>query len=248
MLLVIDAGNTRVKMALFKGDRLMRMARAGAGDRAAVALMAGSHAVEAIVLGSVGARDPELVEQLSAIAPVDAITGESAAPLANGYATRATLGADRLANAVAAAAFFPGRAALAIDAGTCITYDAVDEQGTYIGGAISPGLRMRARAMHEYSERLPLIATEGAVNEPFGTTTEESLRAGTLWGTQEEAAGFVRAFRQRYPHGGVVLTGGDGLWAANALKSGIFAHPYLTLEGYRLIHLHHRAIDARNQR
>lgn len=245
MILVLDAGNTRTKMGLFKGERLMRLAQVWPGDRTAVQLMAGSHPVETIVIGSVAAADPELVEQLAHHAPVMEIDGASESPLRSAYATPESLGADRLANAVAAAALFPGRAALAIDAGTCITYDVVDQERVYRGGAISPGLRLRAQAMHEHSERLPMVDLEDAGAGPFGRSTGESLRAGVQHGTYLEMAGFVGLFRAEYPDGGVVLTGGDGLRSANALKSGIFAHPYLTLEGYRLIYLHRRSIAPR---
>lgn len=247
MILVLDAGNTRTKMGLFKGERLVRLAQVGSGDRTAIQLMAGSHHVEAIVIGSVAAADTELVAQLALHAPVTEIHGSSDSPVRSAYATPESLGADRLANAVAAAALFPGRACMAIDAGTCITYDVVDSEGTFRGGAISPGIRLRAQAMHDHSERLPLVDLAGQGAGLFGLSTADSLRSGVLNGAHLEMAGFVSRFRDRYPEGGVVLTGGDGLQSANALKSGIFAHPYLTLEGYRLIYLHRQSGSSRER-
>lgn len=247
MILVLDVGNTQVKLGLFKGGRLVRLERYGSGDRTAILLMAGSHPVEAVVIGSVAMSDPELVARLNGIAPVFEVMGNSVAPISNVYGTPETLGADRLANAVAAAALFPTRAVLVVDAGTCITYDLVDAAGAYLGGAIAPGLHLRAQAMHDYSERLPLVDLDRSLAEPFASSTAGSLLSGVLLGTYLEMAGFVKIFRERHPEGGVVITGGDGLKSANALKSGIFAHPYLTLEGYRLIYLHHRNRTVQHQ-
>lgn len=239
MLLIIDIGNSRVKAAMFRGERLLRVTAIASGDRSSLQSIAEAHRFDAIAIGSVASSDPQLVDALRANAPVLEITGDTPSPVRSGYGTPLTLGADRLANAVAAAGFFPGRAVLAIDAGTCITYDVVDGQGTYLGGAISPGMRMRAQSMHDFSARLPLVEADVPMPDPFGTTTLESLRSGVLNGLHGEITGFMGAFRSLHPDGAVVFTGGDGLRLARAMKSGIFAHPFLTLEGYRRILLHH---------
>ncbi|MBK9175077.1 MAG: type III pantothenate kinase [Flavobacteriales bacterium] len=239
MLLIIDIGNSRVKTAVFQGDRLLRITALAPGDRSSVQTIAEAHRFDAIAIGSVASPDPQLVVALKALAPVLEIAGNTPSPVVSAYGTPLTLGADRLANAVAAAGFFTGKAVMAIDAGTCITYDVVDPTGTYRGGAISPGMRMRAQSMHDFSARLPLVESDGPMPDHFGTSTLESLRSGVLHGLHGEIAGFMEAFRNRHPEGAVVFTGGDGLRLARAMKSGIFAHPFLTLEGYRRILVHH---------
>jgi type III pantothenate kinase len=136
----------------------------------------------------------------------------------------------------------PNRPVLVIDAGTCITYDIVEADGTYSGGAIGPGLMLRAKAMHEYSARLPLVVP-GEGTPLLGTTTEQSLASGIHHGMVGEIQGFITALGYQRPQMAVVLTGGDGLRFARALKSGIFALPLLTLQGLHEILEHHRTLD-----
>jgi type III pantothenate kinase len=239
--LIIDIGNTRAKLAWFHEARLLRLAHAPHATEEELLARAAEAPVEAIGIGSVGADASLLANRLRALAPVLPISGETPAPIRNAYATQATLGADRWANAVAAAGLFPGRAVLAIDAGSCITYDVVEPDGRYAGGAIAPGLAMRARAMHAYSARLPLVNPQGASPAPFARSTSEALLSGVVHGTLHECQGYIADFQRAFPGGAVVLAGGDGLPLLRGLKSGIFAHPYLTLEGYRRILHHHRA-------
>jgi type III pantothenate kinase len=181
---------------------------------------------------------PALLELLRSLGPVLEIKGDTPAPVTNGYATPQTLGVDRLANAAGLWAMFPGRPSLAIDAGTCITYDLVDDQGVFRGGAISPGLRMRATAMHAYSANLPEV--DPAPDTPLiGTDTLGSLASGTHHAVTLEMKGYIAVLRQQYPELAVVLTGGDAPRFARALKNGIFAHPSLTLYGlYAILLLH----------
>lgn len=228
--LVIDVGNSRMKMALFTGGRITALHTAAHGDIAAVELFVAGHALRRITVGSVARPDEALVKGLGRWGPIVEITGASPSPVRSLYETPATFGVDRLANVAGAAALFPRRPVLAIDLGTCITYDLVDGLAVHQGGIIAPGLHMRARAMHAYSARLPLV--EPPEGTPMlGTTTKGSLAAGCHHGLLMETSGFIAAFRQQHRHPAVVLTGGDALRVARALKSGIFAHPSLTLLG-----------------
>ena len=237
MDLIIDIGNTRAKAAIFDGARLLRRAAFDLHDTAILEALLDDAPVTRAAVGSVADEAEDLARWLGERFAVIRLTAMSASPINSAYATGATLGADRLANAVAAARIFPGRTALAIDLGTCITYDLVNAQRVYLGGAIAPGARMRAQAMHAYGARLPLVET--AFDAPaFGDSTTASLQAGIHHGVVGELEHFIAAARTLDPNTAVVLTGGDALTHARALKSGIFAHPFLTLEGFRLI-LHH---------
>ncbi len=238
--LVLDVGNTRTKLAVFAGARLLSKRTITTGDRDALAAAIAGLAPARIALGSVAAADELLLARLRELAPTLVITGETPTPLRSAYATPTTLGVDRLANAVAAAAMFPGRDVLAVDMGTCITYDLVDAGGTYRGGAISPGMGMRAKALHAYSARLPEVRLANAP-VPWGTSTEEALRAGIHHGILGELHHFMGRAAHQAAHCAVVLTGGDAVRFARAAKRGIFAHPFLTLEGLRLILHHHHA-------
>ena len=118
-----------------------------------------------------------------------------------------------------------------------------EANGTYSGGAISPGMRMRAKAMNAYSARLPLVDPAPAP-ALVGTTTETSLEAGIHFGILGELEGTIRRYRTDRPDLAVVLTGGDAVRFSRALESGIFALPFLTLEGYHALLVHHRSLHG----
>lgn len=236
--LVLDVGNSRMKMGLFRGGRLVRTALATVNDDGAVRAFLGTDGAEQCVVGSVAAGNEGFLAAVGKLAPVRLITGNTPTFLLNRYTTPGTLGVDRLANAVGAAKCFPGRPVLAIDAGTCVTYDLVDERKTFLGGVITPGLYMRGKAMHAYSARLPEV--EPGEDPPLpGTDTHSSLAAGMHHGMVLEMGGFISHFRRGHSGLAVVITGGDAVRAARALKSNIFAHPALTLVGLHAI-AHHR--------
>ncbi|MBL7982649.1 MAG: type III pantothenate kinase [Flavobacteriales bacterium] len=235
--LVLDVGNTRTKVGLFRGRRLLRAGVMRSGDDGALKEFMSGDRPDRIALGSVAAPDPNWEVHLRTIAPTFLLTGGSSAPLSSTYATPLTLGVDRLANAVGAKAMFPGRPVLAIDLGTCVTYDVVSADGVYQGGAISPGMTMRSRAMNDHSARLPLVAPADDT-ALIGVDTKTSLASGVHFGIVHEIQGYIHHLAHQYPGMAVVLTGGDGLRFARALKSGIFAHPFLTLEGLHAILLH----------
>ncbi len=241
--LVLDVGNTRTKVALVAASGVLRHGVTANGDAAAVRSFLEGSVPKAIALGSVARPNEAYVRELQTVAPVLVIDGVSPSPLKNTYGTLNTLGADRLANVVAALLRFPGRPFLVIDPGTCITYDLCEADGTYMGGAISPGLRMRAAAMNAYSARLPLV-------EPplqpmvLGATTETSLAAGIHHGIRGEMEGFIRSYGKERPGLCVILTGGDAVRFARALESGIFALPFLTLDGYHALLNHHRSLHG----
>jgi type III pantothenate kinase len=193
-----------------------------------------------VVIGSVGRPDYGFMHELGRIAPVVEARGDM--PLGTLYATPGTLGVDRLANAVGARAMFPGRPVLVFDLGTCITADLVDTGGTHLGGTISPGLRMRARAMHAYSARLPEVQPPELV-PLVGRDTDQSLASGIVHGIRWELAGMIAETAYEHPGLAVVLTGGDAPRFMRALKSGIFADPLLTLRGLHGI-LQHTLADG----
>lgn len=236
--LVIDAGNTRIKAALFNASGPVRWVVIAPSDLQALDAFVADRPIGGVVLGSVAGGDTQLVKHLSRHGQVLEVTGSTPSPVQSAYDTPVTLGADRIANAVGAWQRFPGRPSLAIDLGTCITYDVVDGSGTYRGGIISPGLRMRAKAMHAYSARLPEVVP--APDAPLlGLSTEGSLASGVYHGIRAELVGLVQETAYQYPGLAVVLTGGDAPVFLPALKSGIFADPLLTLRGLHALLQHH---------
>lgn len=237
--LVLDIGNSRTKVGLFSAGRLVRHGAVRTGDLSGVQDFLGSQRVENIALGAVTDEAPAFISGLQAIGAVSVITGRSPSHLRSDYATQATLGVDRWANAVGASLCFPGRPVLAISLGTCATYDLVGADGTCFGGIISPGMRMRARAMHEFTSRLPLVDIPEAPML-IGSSTAECLASGAHHGLRSELRAVIADLRQQHPGLVVVLTGGDALRFARALENGIFAHPFLTLFGLYALSLFDR--------
>ncbi|RYF69442.1 MAG: type III pantothenate kinase, partial [Cytophagaceae bacterium] len=161
-------------------------------------------------------------------------------PIRNAYETPRTLGADRLAAAVGAASLFPAQNCLILDLGTCITADFVSADGTFQGGLISPGLRMRLQAMHTFTARLPMLDNvPGAEAWPplTASNTREAMLSGAMNGMALELAGIIEEYTNRYTDLRVIVCGGDGPLFINRLKPGIFAVPELVLQGLNRIML-----------
>ena len=151
-------------------------------------------------------------------------------PFNNLYKTPNTLGVDRIALVAAAVKQFPNTNVLIIDAGTCITFDFVDVNASYLGGAISPGIKMRYKALNKFTANLPLIdALE--LHDFIGKNTEESIISGVLNGVKNEINGIIEDYYLKYLDLTVVLTGGDTNFLSKQLKSSIFANQNFLLQG-----------------
>lgn len=196
------------------------------------------HAILSSVTDEAGAQP-----WLGALAAVDGLRqilpfrpGFTPVPVANAYATPHTLGADRLAGAVAAARLRPGQHTVVVDAGTALKFDLVTADGIYHGGSIAPGLRMRLQALHTFTGRLPLVdlPAAGEAVQLIGDSTASCLLSGVLRGTAAEVRGLIAEYNLLYPNLGIILTGGDAAYLAAALTplaDRIFAVPELVLLG-----------------
>ena len=129
-------------------------------------------------------------------------------PISIEYRNPETLGMDRLAAAVGAARLRPSRSKVIADAGTALTLELVMSDGRYLGGNISPGMKMRFRALHEFTSRLPL-ESPACEKRYYGTDTASAIRCGAEWGTACEIAGFYRRAAEENGCQTLILTGGD---------------------------------------
>jgi len=151
------------------------------------------------------------------------------------YATPKTLGTDRVVGSYAAYKIC-GAASLVISAGTALTYDYRNAAGEYCGGAIAPGLKMRFRALHEFTARLPLIE-EREIPKLIGDSTKNSLLSGVINGMCAEIDAMITRFREEEGEMNVFLTGGDADFLAQMLKNVDFSEEKLVLKGIlELIH------------
>ena len=238
--LALDLGNTALKYGLFGPAGLLEN---GVLDSPVQLLALWQRTAPAHAILSSVADEAATQPWLAALAAADGLRrilpfrpGFTPVPVRNAYATPHTLGADRLAAAVAAVSLRPGQPTLVLDAGTALKLDLVTADGTYHGGSIGPGLRMRLQALHTFTGRLPLLELPPAAEavQLIGDTTASCMLSGVLRGTAAEVRSLVAEYEQRYPGLGLLLTGGDASYLAEALAplaSRIFAVPELVLLG-----------------
>ena len=155
-------------------------------------------------------------------------------PFKLNYKTPESLGNDRIALAAAATILFPNSNNLVIDAGTCITIDFIDNNNHFIGGSISPGVKMRYDSLNHYTANLPLLKNENNFNYP-GDSTNASIHAGIIGGVSNEINGFIKQINSRNDKVNVILTGGDAKILSKTLKITIFANQNFILEGLNSI-------------
>jgi len=235
MNLVIDIGNTLTKLALFQHDVLCGFTVYEGCDFAPLAEFCSKNPdITHCILSTV--KDYPAETEIFIKQNYNAIIFNSSikVPLVNGYETPHSLGNDRIAAAVGSTHFFNQSNVLSIDAGTAITYDFVDASGVYHGGGISPGIRMRFKALHTFTGRLPLIEMDE--DAPLiGSNTRHSIASGVLNGTIAEVEGIIDRYQAIYPGLKIILTGGDHNYFDKRLKIKTFAAPNLVLEGLNLI-------------
>jgi len=150
-------------------------------------------------------------------------------PFENKYESTNTLGIDRMVLSAGAVLKFPKQNRLVIDAGTCITYDFIDINNNYYGGAISPGIRLRYESLNNYTAKLPLLSKENPKNL-IGNSTAESIHSGIINGISFEINGFINSILDRNDNFIIILTGGDADFLAKRLKNTIFANSNFLLE------------------
>ncbi|GAB4233894.1 MAG: hypothetical protein Tsb0034_07350 [Ekhidna sp.] len=158
-------------------------------------------------------------------------------PVTLDYKTPETLGADRIAAAVGATVLFPNTNSLIVDVGTCMTLDFVDESNVFRGGVISPGLKMRMKAMADYTSRLPNVSEDfnGVQSDPIGKSTKECLISGAYWAMIHEINGVIRYLEEDFTSINVILSGGDTDFFESKLKAHIFAGSKIVQTGlYRI--------------
>ena len=147
------------------------------------------------------------------------------------YDSFQSIGEDRLASVLGA--YYLSNFSvplLTIQMGTAITYDYMLEKKVIEGGAISPGLRIRFLALHNYTDLLPLLELEG-YNEMIAHSTREAILSGVMIGTKAELEYRIQSFFAQFPLGKVYLTGGDIIFFSMSDEKQIFANSNLVLWG-----------------
>lgn len=253
MLLAIDAGNTNVVFAVLEGReirarwRIATEARRTADEYAVwlhqlLALEKIDPAtIDDVIIATVVPRALHNLEVLaSKYFHVDALVA-GRPPVDFGIAIDLpepeTVGADRIVNAIAAHAIYPGDLII-IDFGTATTFDVIDYIGTYKGGVIAPGINLSLDALVAAAAKLPRIAIEApASSTVIGRSTEEAMHSGIYWGYVAMLEGLVVRIRREIGRETKVIATG-GLATLFDMRTDIFdaVEPDLTIQGLGLLY------------
>lgn len=237
--LVVDVGNTRIKWGLCFQEVVEQVSSLPPDDPLAWNKQAELWELESGLLWVVANVHPERRNTLLNWVRqrgdrVWLLDSWGLLPLQVALAHPEKVGMDRLLNAVTANQLRrPNSPAIIVDAGSAVTVDLVDAEGVFRGGAISPGFRLMAQALHHYTALLPLI-TINQIPDPLGTNTPEAMQSGIFWSIVGGIRTLVEHYQKKWPGAELFLTGGDAVLVSSALKKlgleGI-VRPTLTLEG-----------------
>jgi len=217
-----DFGNTRLKAAVFQNDHLSEEFVLPDDNNETIEGIITRYQPQKTVLSSVINHNPGIETVLAAATAFHKLSMHTKVNFTAAVGKPDTIGADRLALSAAAVHFFPNKNNLVIGLGTCITYNFINQYHQFLGGAISPGMEMRFKSMHEYTAKLPLAPKDW--NFPvIAYDTKTNLQSGVLAGISFEIDGYIDFYRSRYGNFNVVLTGGDAGYFARRLKNKIFA-------------------------
>ena len=229
MKLAIDIGNTSTKLALFEAKNVFATAAINKCNLKNIQKFVANKEISTTIISSV----KEINSEISSIADyykAIVLSENTPVPIKNHYKTANTLGKDRLAAVVGAHFLYPKKDIIVFDAGTCLTIDFLSKKGEYIGGRISPGIEMRYKALHTFTNKLPLVK-KGKTTPIIGDDTNSSISSGVQQGILAEVRSIISEYRLEKPDALAVVTGGDCFFFEKELKNSIFANPNLVLIG-----------------
>ncbi|HEY0262408.1 MAG TPA: type III pantothenate kinase [Chitinophagales bacterium] len=231
MNLCIDIGNSYVKFGWFKENELVLR------NKGVDALLQSNPTlIEHAILSSV-TKDETVTDWLKKNKiPYITLSSQLRLPFTLAYETPETLGSDRIAAAAGMTQIFPHQNMLVITAGSCVTYNFVSKHSEFLGGAISPGLKMRLDAMSKFTSKLPKIKLNKDEEIPLiGRNTENSMLSGAANGLAAEIDGIISQYKNQYENLNTVICGGDAAFLSARLKNNIFVSPSLVLDGLNYI-------------
>lgn len=231
MRLVLDSGNSSIKYGLFENHNLISSGTIQRNDSIYSAIST-DILNKVTIIASCKVTDSLNIKDLPAVKHI-AINKDSVFPFKINYKNSESLGIDRVVACVSG--FEKQKSLLVIDSGTCVTYDYISDKGVYEGGAISPGVQLRFKAMHNFTEQLPLITEFEKKPVIVGNDTFSCMKSGVINGLAFEMDGFINNYLKIDNQLKVFLTGGDAIFFADALKNSIFAQQNLVLKGLDLL-------------
>ena len=250
MRLIIDFGNTLCKVAFYENDEELNLSSFSNINlellqthiNKYINLQPVPGKITHCIVSSVINYPAEIKAYLQTTFHFIELSSNTPLPVSIKYETPNTLGNDRIAAVVGGKSLFPDQDLLIVDAGTCITFDFLNKNGDYLGGAITPGIKLRFKSLNNYTDKLPLIMHFGKDVKLIGSSTEGSIKSGVINGVKAEVNGIIENYREEYPEIKIIFTGGDINYFDTTPKNNIFAVANLVLKGLNTI-LNYNAED-----
>ena len=236
MNLIIDIGNTLIKIAVFENNSLISKVNSTQKEfeNNFQKITEEYEDISDVIISSVGNFSEKEILFIQKKYQTIILTHQTKIPFINKYKTPETLGVDRIALVSSAAIQYSKENILVIDVGSCITYDFLNSKNEYLGGSISPGIDLRYQALHNYTDKLPLLRPK-ILKEYLGNTTKSSIHIGVIQGVVNEIDGFITTYKLKYKELIIILTGGGAHYLVDSLKNDIFANSNFLLEGLNYI-------------
>lgn len=254
MFLAIDIGNTQTVIGIYDGKRLDHMWRMSSNKsdtsdelRLKLVPLLSSEGIDtsdvegsivASVVPALSAAWSRALEKTVGVSPIACSAASAGSLFSTTYANPSEIGADRIADAVAARAIY-GSPVIVVDFGTATNLEVVDREGRFIGGIIAPGLETSATALFSHATKLPAIDLVDP-GSAIGTNTVHAMQSGIVYGEADRVDGFVRRiFAELGYEAPVIATGGLATTMAPICSMVTDVNPELTLEGLRLVYEAH---------
>ncbi len=234
MNLVIDLGNTYHKVAVISNGKIIELLRKESVTSSDLDKISDRFPLKRAIISSVVEEDDHIFFWLETHLPYLKMSTQLKLPFILDYENAETLGTDRIAASVGARNHFPSGNLLVIQAGSCITFDFIDQNNFYRGGSISPGILMRLKSLHQFTGKLPEILFE-PISDFIGSSTKKSILSGVSCGIASEIDGMIDRYREKYENLTIILTGGAIKYFDKWLKNSNFANPNLVIEGLNTI-------------
>jgi type III pantothenate kinase len=234
MNLVVDVGNSSTKLAVYKEGKRFFVSRINDLTCEELDKKLSGLEIKRAIISSVKELPQFITDLLTINIPdVHLLSFMSKLPFKIEYETPETLGSDRIAAVAGGYLYFNGDDILVIDAGTAVTYDYLLGK-QYSGGNISPGINMRFNALHQYTEKLPLVEKSPGFESP-GKNTNEAILAGVINGLVFEINEYIRTFKKERTKAKVILTGGDSGFLKEKISQRIHYMPDIVIDGLNYI-------------
>ncbi|AOZ92796.1 type III pantothenate kinase [Paenibacillus crassostreae] len=251
MILVVDIGNTNIVLGIYKNSELTHHFRLSTARQSTIDEF-GVMIYNLFRMSNIAVDEIEGVIIASVVPPLVNVFEEMClkfihiTPLVVGpgiktglnlrYENPREVGADRIVNAVAAVSQYKGPLVV-VDFGTATTFDCIDHEGNYLGGAIVPGIGIATEALYQRASKLPRIELEKP-KKVIGRNTVHAMQAGIIFGYAGQVDGIVERIKIEMdaPTLKVIATGGMAELIASETKYIDEVNPMLTLEGLRLIY------------